>query len=346
MSKIFGLLLILVSPFCMGLPWVHIGNARSTLSKCCFAYLTGYFVRLTLFHVIAMPMTILGMHFSTMANVFTATLIMTCVLSFWYGKKYIHVKREKLHLTVYEMIYVLAFFFLLLVQLYITVFMDPTYMTYDDAGYTAISGDALVTNYMFRTIPLTGMFSIITFRFIQSSLLFPAYIVRMTGMQLTMVERTFSYTLNLILAYCCYLYMSEDLYEKRENQLIFLLLISLIYIFGYHSHYSMTFRLLGPNSQGKAILAVILVPFLFVLFRKKLDQAYDWRFGLFLFLLSDAACALSLMGTGYCVAIVLVMVILSLFRRQRNWKHLLYLLWGCVMPGVYAGIYLIMKYYI
>jgi len=346
MSKIFGYFLILISPFCMGLPWVRIGDARSALSKCCFTYVAGYFVRLTLFQLIAMPMAVLDMRFSVLSNVFTAALIMACVLSVWLGKDAVQVKMAKPHFTVYEIIYSLAFSFLLLAQLYITVFMDPTYMTYDDATYTVYSGDALVTDYMFRTRPQTGMFAVLTFRFIQSSLLFPAYIVKMTGMPITMVERTFSYALNLILAYCCYLYMSEDLYEKRENRLIFLVLISLIYIFGYHSHYSMTFRLLGPNSQGKAILAVTLVPFLLILLRKKLDQAYDWRFGLLLLLLSDAACALSLMGTAYCLFIVGLVVFLSLLRRQRNWKHLLYLLWGCVMPGVYTGIYLFMKYYV
>ena len=330
----------------MGLPWVPVGNARSTLSKYCFAYVAGYFVRLTLFHLIAMPMTIAGARFSVMADIFTAALIIACLLSLWLGRSAVPFRPEKPHFSVYEKIYGSVFVFLLLAQLYIAVFMDPTYMTYDDAVYTVYSGDALTTDFMFCTLPQTGLFSKISFRFIQSSLLFPAYIVRMTGMELTVVERTFSYALNLLLAYGCYLYMSEDLYDSRENRIIFLLLISLIYIFGYHSHHSMTFRLLGPNSQGKAILAVTLVPLLFVLFRKKLDQTYDWRFGLFLFLLSDAACALSLMGTGYFVAVVGLMVLLSLFRKQRNWKYLLYILWGCVMPGAYAGIYLFMKYYV
>ena len=165
-------------------------------------------------------------------------------------------------------------------------------------------------------------------------------------MPVTMVERTFSYTLNLLLAYSCYNYMAEDLYEKRKNRIIFLIFVSLLYLFGYHSHYSMTFRLLGPNSQGKAVLAVIFVPLLFVLFRKMLDYPYDRKFGVLLLFLSDAACSLSLMGVGYMVCITGGMVILSLFRKQRQWKWLLYILWGCSIPCIYACIYLLMKYYV
>ena len=148
------------------------------------------------------------------------------------------------------------------------IVMDPTYMTYDDAGYTAFSSDVLATDFMFITDPITGFFTQISFRVIQTSLLFPAYITRMTGMPVTLVERTFSYVVNLLVAYGCYVYLAEDLYPKRENRFIFLIILSTVYIFGYHSHYSMTFRLLGPNSQGKAILAVTLVPMLFVLMAK------------------------------------------------------------------------------
>lgn len=342
MMKIFGFLLILLSPLCMGLPWVRLGGAKSAITRVCFAFVAGYFMRLTLFHAVALPMTILDMRFSTMANVFTVLLVVACMLSVWMGRDAIRLSREKLKLTPFEIIYCATFIGLLLFQLYMTIFMDPTIMTYDDASYTVYSSDALATDYMFITDPKTGMFAQLGFRAIQSSLLFPAYITRMTGMPVPVVERTFSYALNLLLAYGCYFYMAEDLYKHRENQFIFLILLSVIYIFGYHSHYSMTFRLLGPNSQGKAILAVTLVPFMFVLMRKWLDRPYDWKRGAFLFLLSDSACALSLMGAGYVLAIVVLLTLLSLFRKERRWKHLLYPAWAGAMPCIYLVAYILL----
>ena len=61
MFNVLGLLLILLSPFCMGLPWVKAGGAESAVAKACFACVAGYFMRLTLFHAVALPMTVLGL---------------------------------------------------------------------------------------------------------------------------------------------------------------------------------------------------------------------------------------------------------------------------------------------
>lgn len=343
MFNVLGLLLILLSQFCMGLPWVKAGGAKSAVAKACFACVAGYFMRLALFHAVALPMTVLGLRFSTMANVFTVLLVGACLVSAWLGRDVFRNGEKQPKFTAFDRIYLLAFVALLGVQLVLTVTMDPTTKTYDDAGYTVYSSDALATDYMFITNPLTGLFRPLGFRVVQSALLFPAYISRMTGMPVTMVERTFSYGLNLLLAYGCYVYMAEDLYRQREDRLIFLILLSGAYIFGYHSSYSMTFRLLGPNSQGKAILAVTVVPLLFVVLRKWLDRPYQRKCGLFLFFLSDSACALSLMGTGYVIAIVVLLTVLSLFRKQRQWKHLLYALWAGAMPCAYMASYILLK---
>lgn len=346
MAYPLGFALILLSPLCFGLPWVRIGGAKGVVAKICFAYVAGYFLRLTLFSVVTLPMIILGVRFSTMSNAFTVIQLMVCAVSVWVGRDALRGKRDRLKPTVYDCIYCVVCVGLICLQLYLVIAMDPTYMTYDDAIYTVYSSDALSTDYMFINSPHTGLFSQIDYRILQTSLLFPAYIARVTGMPVAMVDRTFSYALNLMLAYACYIYMAEDLFRKRDDRFIFLILVSVIYIFGYHSHYSMTFRLLGPNQQGKAILAVTLVPFLFVLLRKWMARAYDWRNALLLIFLSNAACALSLMGTGYVVAIVVLNSFLSILRKRRRWKHLLYPLWACIIPSVYAMAYLLFRNYI
>lgn len=346
MMKILGFLLILLSPLCLGLPWVPLGGAKHPVTRVCFACLAGHFMRLTLFHAVALPMTLFGGRFSVMSNVFTALLVAACLASAWLGKDALRVDADRQRLTVYEFVYLAVFIALLLAQLVLTVVMDPTTMTYDDASYLPYSGDALATDYMFITRSTTGTFKQLSYRAIQSALLFPAYITRMTGVALTMVDRTLCYALNLLLAYGCYAYMAEDLYKKNEDRLIFLILLSVLYIFGFYSHYSMTFRLLGPNSQGKAVLAVILVPLLFVLLRKKLAEKYDRRFGVFLLLLSDAACSLSLMGAAYVPGIVLPLTVMSMFGRNRRWERLWYVAWASVMPCIYAVAYLLDKNYI
>ena len=134
--------------------------------------------------------------------------------------------------------------------------------------------------------------------------------------------------------------MAEDLFPTRENRYIFLLLLSFLYLFGYYSHYSATFRLLGPNTQGKAIATTVLSPLLLVLMKKKMSESYDWKVGLLLLLLSHAATGLSLWGMGMAVIVVVLSVVLSMFRRKRVWKHLLYIVWVGFFPAVYLALYL------
>ena len=126
MFNLLGLLLILLSPFCMGLPWVKAGGAKSGVAKACFACVAGYFMRLTLFHAVALPMTLLGMRFSTMANVFTVLLVGACLVSAWLGRDAFGKRKKQPRFTAFESIYLLAFLALLGVQLVLTITMDPT----------------------------------------------------------------------------------------------------------------------------------------------------------------------------------------------------------------------------
>lgn len=214
-------------------------------------------------------------------------------------------------------------------------------MGYDDATYTTFGSDALATDMMFHHYEETGLFIPLAPRYsIYTSLIYNAWITRMTGIPITMVARTVQAVYVFILAYMVYAYMADDLFPSRENRYIFLLVLSFLYIFGYYSHYSATFRLLDPNTQGKAIATTVLTPLLLVLMKKKMSESYDWRVGLLLMLFSHAATGLSLWGIGMAVIVVVLSVVLSMLRRKRVWKHLLYIVWIGFFPAIYLTLYM------
>ena len=214
-------------------------------------------------------------------------------------------------------------------------------MGYDDATYTAFGSDALATELLFQNNVHTGVFQPLTGRYyFYTDLIYNAWITRMTGIPITMVARTVQAVYVFILAYMVYAYMAEDLFSSRENRYIFLLLLSFLYLFGYYSHYSATFRLLGPNTQGKAIATTVLTPLLLVLMKKKMTEKYDWKVGLLLMLFSHAATGLSLWGMGMAVIAVALSVFLSLFRKNRSWKHVLYIVWIGFFPAIYLALYM------
>ena len=339
------IILILITPYFLGLPWRRIGGTEHRGSSFFFIYVIGYFLRLTLFHLICLPIVLIRGHFSMVCSLFSPSLIILSVCCVFLGRK--NICKEKFNVgkwlkshTIFELIYLFGFLIIFLFQIFQIIRMDITYMGYDDATYATYGNDALETDLVFQTevmvglfIPLYGKYSFYT------SLIYNAWITRMTGIPITMVMRTVQAVYVFILAYMVYAYMAEDLFSSRENRYIFLLILSFLYLFGYYSHYSATFRLLGPNTQGKAIATTILTPLLLVLMKKRMAESYDWRTGLLLMLFSHAATALSFWGMGMAVAVVALSVFISLFRKNRNWKYLLYIVWIGVFPAFYYSLY-------
>ena len=347
MLKLIILFLILGAvPLILGLPWGRKFHVRYTVV---FAYGTGYFLELVLFHVIAFLFAFFRVPFHLLTVVFSILLVFACVISCLYSRKAVlFPKKTTIRAWVkfqwHEWILLIVFVLLFSYQVYRGIVSDLTYMSYDDSAYIAMANDALAVDYIGITEAYTGEAIALNLqRVIQTSLYFPAYLSAVSGISVVVMEHTVQYTQLLFLAYAIYIFISGELFEKRENRLVFLVFISVFYIFGYHSHYSLTFRLLGPNYQGKAILAVSLTPLVLSILIRALREAYRIQTGVLLLLLSTAAVSLTLWGTGTMVVIVTIPVVLSLFRQERNWKHLWYIPWGIIIPVASAVFYTVFK---
>ena len=240
----------------------------------------------------------------------------------------------------HEWILLIAFVGLVGYQVYRGFTNDLTYMSHDDALYTTMANDALTTGRMALIDAYTGEATSLNMqRAIQTSLIFPAYMTAFSGINVATMEHTVQYIQMILLAYTIYVFIAGELFEKRENQLIFLVILATFFIFGYHSHYSLTFRLLGPNYQGKAVLAVSMTPLIFAFLLKALEESYDWKKGMMLFILSLASMSLTNWSSGTLAVIIILPIILSFFRKERSWKHFLYIPWALIMPVVFVALY-------
>lgn len=336
-----------IIPWILGIPW-----ARMMESKCISiaAYGIGFFIELAMFHVVAFIGTISYTPFHVISTEFSVVLMILTVFCICYSyhnrlfpKRNRRKKQRKL--SGYEWILLLTFLVSFSIQIIRGFTYDLTYMSYDDATYVAYAADALELGYVGSIDAYTGVGGALSVqRAIQTSLVFPSFLSKISGVSVATIEHTVLHIQLIVLAYCIYFYMADELFNKREYKLLFISMISVFYIFGYHSHYSLTFRLLGPNYQGKAILAVSLTPLIFIFLVKKLSGPYEWKSGLLLMILSLSAVSLTLWGVGTLLVIISIPIILSLFRKERQWRHLLYVLWGMVIPLGFAGYNLLYRY--
>lgn len=336
-----------IVPLLLGLPWVDVIRPKH---KYAFSYSTGFFMVLTLYELVGVPISLNHGKLSTIVLLYSVLLMNACGISIWvmWKKRMIHgmntikmvEKTKSFHWT--EWIYMVAFFVILGLQLYRGLTYDLSYMSYDDATYTPLSTDALLEHGLLTVDPHTGEGTVLITKLALSMWhLFPAYISALSDFSVTTIEHTVQYIQLIILAYATYWFVAGEVIKRRDNQLIFMVVIALFYWFGYHSHYSLTFRLLGPNYQGKAVLAVSLTPLVLTVLIKELEKEYSRTTGIYLLLLSVAGLSLTLWGAGTIVVIVLVPLLLSIFRKDRVWKHLLYAPWSLLMPALGFGYYLI-----
>lgn len=205
--------LILITPYFLGLPWRRLGGARE--SSFFFTYTTGYFIRLTLFHLICLPLALMRGRFSVVCNIFTPCLLLLSLISAYLGRKGTNLEpvnpwKWLKSRSAYELIYLISFLLIFLFQIFQIIRMDITYMGYDDASYTTYGSNALATDLLFQTDVMTGTFRLITGRRIFStSLIYNAWISKMTGIPITMVMRTAQAVYVFILAYMVYAYMAR-----------------------------------------------------------------------------------------------------------------------------------------
>lgn len=337
---------LFLAPAVLGLPWIiclPVSRPRSVLA--CIPF--GYFIELALFHFLSVPFAFLGGPFSTLAVIFICVICSMGIISIAFYIKH-RQKTIAFHLpkfTRWEMFYLLVFIVLVLWQMYNGITRDITIWSYDDAGYVTYGADTVRYNQIQSINAETGLATANSFRrTLQSSLYYPAFLSLITEIPNTVMNRTILEAYDIFLAYTVYAYMAGVICKKKENGLVFLIILSVLHVFGYYSQYSVTFRLLGPNYQGKAVLAVSLFPLLFTVLLQKLETEYDRKTGILLLLFSSAATALTMFGAATYILNLSLVVGLSLFRRKRHWKHLWYLVWGCILPAIYLSIYFIYKY--
>ena len=334
-------------PMLLGLPWVEkLVRGRGIRMLLCWP--TGYFLALALFEALAVPLTMLKESFFHLAAIYSGLLaaagMFSLVCFFRFRKERQNDKEEKGRekLSFWEMLYLGAFLVLAGWTVIRGITWDATTMNYDDSEYLTRAADALEHGMLLGVSVTQGLSETIFMkRAMQGFLFYPAWLGWISGLPVTVAARTVMESVHLAMAYCVYAAMALALFRKREDALIFLLLLTLLYLMGHYSHYSPTFRLFGPNYQGKATLAVIFFPLVFTLLMLKLNEPYRGSCGVLLMLLSLAAVSMTLFGTVTMVVNVCLPVAVHLIRKPRRWGGLLYVLWASVFPMISAAVYIL-----
>ncbi len=169
-------------------------------------------------------------------------------------------------------IYIAFFALALLVQSYFAYKYEINEWSYDDYDYVVSSVDTINNDILSNSSIYTGDSQYMqTKRAASSWTTYIAFISDISGYDVTTVCHTILPVILMWVAYVVYFIIAQALFNKKEDVFIFMTLLSVIFIFGNHSHYALTFRMLCTIWQGKAVLFAVIVPFMYYYFMKLFD---------------------------------------------------------------------------
>lgn len=363
---------LVVIPIMLGIPFQGLFSDKRVVFRKLFGYVNGFLFMLFVFEIICVAFTYFRWTFSSLVWIYTL-----CILVIMVGIQIYAVRSGKIKTSIKSMTYIIAshkeinyirrhgiyyyifmmFFFVLLgVQIYVAIHYSSTTWSADDASYIVYGTDAIASNYIYISDPYTGGFSIPGIkRTLQSLPIFYAYLASVIGISVPTVAHTVMNVQLIGMAYMVYYMMADQILKlqyvkgasydykkcerkKQENVWAFMILVAVLYIYGYYSPYSMTFRLLATIWQGKAILATVITPLLFVVMYEILNRKYHNIYGVYLLMLSISSISLSLMAVAHILLGVWLIVGISVFI-QKQWRQLIYLIWSGIMPILIGFLY-------
>ena len=332
------------------LPW-----KKGPVSVCPAAvYAAGFILTLALFQLLAVPVILLRpWGFPQIVTGYTVLLFLLALAGLIFGMPVLKgmaadirglvVRKRKP--SIETLLYWLLAVGLILFQMYMAYTHE--FFDGDDAYYVAQSVITEQTNVLYRILPYTGLSTALDIRHALASLpVWEAYLSRMTGIHPAIIAHSVLPLILIPVTYLVYYRIGMRLFHGGVWKTgIFLVVVSLLQIFGNTSIYTNATFFLMRTWQGKSVLCnLILLTALWVLLRlweeKGKRQAGWWL----LLIANDVAAAMATTMGAFLLGLFIAVAGVVLAVRQKRPGCLIPLAVSC-MPGmVYLGIYAVIVF--
>lgn len=347
-----GIQLLVLGALLMVVPTIIGTLFIKTQKNLLFVWCSGQITLWAGFLFICVPLILWKKSFTMACHIYNGYTFLLVLLAFvLLGRKYCLYKRSNLNhgiirnkVTGKQKILWGIFGCLLVLQLWMTVFW--AYEEGDDAFYLATATITEASDTMYVRLPYTGATTGLDAR--HGLAPFPvwiAYLSRMSGMHPITVGQIILPLVIVGMAYGIYGLLAAHLCkEKKESLAFFMIVIELLFMFGGYSLYNAENFLLVRASQGKAVVANIVIPFLLYLYLKifsdlqenKRSSIGGW---ILVALTAIAGCLCSTQGTILVCMMMGVTGVCATFV-YKNVKVFLQTGLCCMVPGILAVLYL------
>lgn len=327
------------------------GAGRPPVSVCPAAiYIAGLILELAVFQIIAVPIIILKpWGFSQLVTLYSVLLVLLSAAGLLFGlpvlrglladiRAVLSIRRRP---SAETCIYWLLAAGLVLFQMYMA--FTHAFFDGDDSYYVAQSVIAEQSDVLYRILPYTGLSTLLDWRHALASLpIWEAYLARVTGIHPAIIAHSIIPLVFIPVTYLLYFRIGMRLFrgDSRKNA-VFMILVSILQIWGNTSIYTNATFFLMRTWQGKSVLCnMVLLAVIWILLRLWDEGCADVQAGWWLLLCANntVAAMATTMG-GFLAGLFIAVAGLVIAIRQKRPGVLLPLAASCIPCLLYLAIY-------
>lgn len=330
----------IIIPIILGMIPTHF--IKSETNNIIYSLVIGYFILFAILQIISIPMIFAFLTLDTLMYTICAVIgglcIISIIINFKYIKEYLKNNIENVKKLPLSTIVAIVLIGIQAFALFRYAHIDD-----DDAFYVATATAAVETNTLYRYTALEGYEELnLPTRYVLSPFpMYTALMSRLTSIHPAILAHTIFPMVFIPLAYCVYTLIANKLFKKDKNSInLFLIILSIISIWGNYSIRSNFSFLLMRIWQGKSILANIMLPSIILMFYNCIseDKNNIWNW-IVLIITMTACCLFSEMGLAFAP---MILGVISLVLAIRD-KKISYLIKSgiCCIPCIgYLIVYL------
>lgn len=331
-----------IVPFLAGM--LYTSSMKESPNSIFKNWASGVIICLAIFEILAIPAIFMGRSLTELSYLYATTLIVICMISLWLG-------RNRFRSMFFETLVFLRHTpWITILPLLVIAFQLYMYAAYmhsdeDDSFYIATATTAVSTDTLFQFDPYSGVaYDTFPSRYVLSP--FPIWIAvisRLFGIHTLILAHTVLPLILLPLSYVvCTLIGYEFFARNREKTACFVLFAAVIQMFSYTTTHTQGTVLLLRIWQGKAVLASILLPFVFYLGIRMIEHELERMDWLLLLCLMLACCVVSSMGIMLGAIMAGILGVLAAFYKKNIW--LMVKIFLCCIPNLLLSfVYLMIR---
>lgn len=288
--------------------------------KIAYALPVGYIIEFAICQIISIPCIYTDLPFSLLFYTFITCLLVLTIISLIVNKKefksiFIDNGIKKL-----KEMRIASVIVLILVLIQVGALVKYAHIDDDDTTYIGTAVTSIETDTLFKYDATTGAIDEVKAKRYTVGP-FPMYVAiaaNFSYIHPTILAHTILPLILIPMAYIVYALIAERLFKgDKQKTRLFLIFLSIIYMFGNYTEKNNFSFLLLRIWQGKAILANIIIPFVYLWFMESYKNKFSFIYCFLQMMICFAGCLTTTMGIIMPPLVILVLTLIYAIKDRK-----------------------------